>query len=152
MRLRPASGVALNEDQMTPFSDMAPRSLVEVDRTFARANCLHHLDDKWAAWEKSYGGTWISRTSWNLVLFIALLGGSMHLWNVAILSRDYTTLQSKKLSYSPLWEHETWRLVSLQPNFKSSHWLETGNRSRGYFDALKPETAVHRSRVHPCGV
>jgi len=45
-------------------SDIAPCSLVEVDRRFRGAYFLHQGDD----------------------------GGSTHLWNVGLLQRDYTAL------------------------------------------------------------
>jgi hypothetical protein len=56
--------------KMTAFWDIAPRSLVKVDRFFRSAYCFHHQGD----------------------------GGSKHLWNVGELLRDYTAQYSRRLS------------------------------------------------------
>jgi hypothetical protein len=64
----------------TAFWDIAPCSLVEVDRRFRGAYCLlHHGDED---------------------------GGSTHLWNVDLLQRDYKALYPRRLSSSclPPWE------------------------------------------------
>jgi hypothetical protein len=63
------------------FRDVAPCSLVKIDRCFRGAYCLHHQD---------YGE------------------GSNHLWNVGQFLRDYMTKHPGKQpsSYSPSWEPE----------------------------------------------
>jgi hypothetical protein len=57
--------------KITAFWDTALCSLVEVDRRFRSAYCLHHQDDDW---------------------------GSTYLWNV-VLRQDYTSLYPRRLSY-----------------------------------------------------
>jgi hypothetical protein len=67
---------------MTTFWDMAPCSLVEVDRRFRNEYCLHHHPPDYA--------------------------GSTHLWNVRLRQRHYTVLCPRKLSssYSLPWGHD----------------------------------------------
>jgi hypothetical protein len=59
---------------MVAFWD-ASCSFVEVDRCFKHAYCLHKQGDR------------------------PRDGGSMHLWNVSLLQRDYTALYPRRLSY-----------------------------------------------------
>jgi hypothetical protein len=67
--------------KMRAFWDIAPFSLVEVDRRFTCAYCLHNQGD---------------------------YGVSTHLGNVSVLQRYCTALYPRKLSslYSPPWEPE----------------------------------------------
>jgi hypothetical protein len=63
------------------FWDIAPCSLLEIDRLFRGAYCICHRSD----------------------------GSSAHLWNVGLLQRDYTALYPTRLSnsHSLPWEPET---------------------------------------------
>jgi hypothetical protein len=63
--------------EMTVFWDVAPCSLIEIDRRFGRAYCLHHEDDD------SAGD-----------------GGSKHIWSVGQFLRDNTAQHPRRRSSS----------------------------------------------------
>jgi hypothetical protein len=60
--------------KIVAFWDIAPWSLVEIDRRFRGEYCLHHRGDRPDD------------------------GGSTHLWNVGLLQRDYTALCPRRPS------------------------------------------------------
>jgi hypothetical protein len=66
--------------KMTIFWDAAPCSLVETDRRFRGAHCLHH-----------HGDEWVLRPNG---------GGSKHLWNISQFLPDYMAHHPRRQSPS----------------------------------------------------
>jgi hypothetical protein len=101
---------------VTVFWDIAPCSLVEVDRRLRGAYFFHHQGLMMEAASTSETSVYFKEaasTSETSVYFKQASwgpddGGSNHLWNVGIYQWDYTALYTRRLSssYSPPWEPE----------------------------------------------